>query len=547
MAAAALGVFAAVLVAYRGALDNGFVRYDDDLYVTDNPRVQALTAENLRWMWGETSLFYWHPLTWMVHALEVAAFGHEARWHHLTSALLHAGNAVLVLLLFLSMADAAGSRIRPGPLVAGGAAAALLWALHPLRVESVAWAAEKKDLLAGLSMFGAMLAWLRYGRAAPGAPGRWRWYAAALAATALGLLAKPMAMTMPFVLLLLDAWPLRRLSGPGALRRAALEKIPFLAMALAAVIPSALDPRQEELLPTGTGVDLGARLVGTLWGFAFGVVKTVWPADLVPFYPLPFAGDATLGNPRYLLSGALLAGITAAAWLLRRRLPAAAVAWAFFLVTTAPVCGIRQAGSIETADRFTYLPVVGLVLLAGAGIAKAARPVPAAAAGFGLAAVLGILSARQIGVWRDPVTMWTRVTEAFPGRVVVAHNNLGAHWLHQGLAAGDRALVARAEGEFATAVRLREDHATSHSNLGLALQYRGEIAGAERAFRRALELKPELSRTRANLAILLARKGDLDGAREEVRLARASKDPPPVPLLESAEREIDRRSRRGPR
>ncbi len=539
---------AAVLVAFRGALDNGWVQYDDDQYITDNPRVQSLSAENLAWMWRDTSTFYWHPLTWLVHALEVAAFGHEARWHHLTSVLLHGANAALVLLLFLAVAGAAGSRAPHGALVLGGAAGALLWALHPLRVEPVAWAAGKKDLLATLSFLAALLAWLRYGRA--GAGGRGRWYAAALGATALGLLAKPMAMTMPFVLLLLDAWPLRRLSGPGALRRALLEKVPFLVLAVAAVIPSALDPRQEELLPTGTGVDLGARLAGSIWGFAFGAVKTLWPADLVPFYPLPFAGDATLANPRTLLAGALLAGLTGAAWLLRRRIPAAAAAWAFFLVTTAPVCGIRQAGSIETADRFTYLPAVGLALLAGAGVAASARRAPAAAAGLGLASVLGFLAAGQVGIWRDPVTLWTRVTAAFPGRVVVAHNNLGALWLRRAMETGDRDMLDRATGQFEEAIRLREDHATSHSNLGLALQTRGDAESAERCYRRALALKPDLARTRANLAIVLARRGDLDGAREELARARASPKSAPEVLLGAAEREIDwesRRPRRAPR
>jgi tetratricopeptide (TPR) repeat protein len=543
VAAAALLVAAAVLVVYRGALENGWVRYDDDVYVTDNPRVQSLSAENLRWMLRDTSVFYWHPLTWLVHALEVQAFGQEARWHHLTSVLLHAANATLVLLLFLAVAEAAGAAWPPGARVGGAAAAALLWALHPLRVESVAWAAEKKDLLVALFMLAGMLAWLRYGRLAAGAPGRRRWYAAALAATALGLLAKPMAMTMPFLLLALDAWPLRRLSGPGALRRALLEKVPFLALAAAAVIPSALDPRQERLLPTGTGVDLGARLVGSIWGFAFGAVRTAWPADLVPFYPLPLAADVTLGNPRYLLAGLLLATATALAWASRRRRPAAAAAWAFFLLATAPVCGIRQAGSIETADRFTYLPTVGLFLLAGAGVATALalRPAVAAAAAvlaLALAAVLGSLAVRQVRVWHDAETLWTRIATAFPGRVVVAHNNLGALWHHRAVETGDPAALARAEEEYRTAIRLREDHAPGHGNLGMVLQARGDLAGAERCYRRALELDPRLGRTHANLAILLARRGDLAEAREEARRARASPQPVPEPLLQAVDRAI---------
>ena len=539
-AALAAALVAAVGAAFAGVGGNGFTDFDDDLYVTANPRVQSLSAENLRWMWTDTSLFYWHPLTWTVHALEVAAFGHDPRLHHLTSVLLHGLNAVLVYLLFLAAARAAGTAAPPARVHAAGFAAALLWALHPLRVEPVAWAAGKKELLCTLFVLSALLAWLRRGEAPP--ERRARWTAAALAATALALLSKPMAMTLPALLLVADAWPLRRFGRPGAWRGLLLEKVPFLLLVVAAVLPSALDPRQDALLPTGAGEALGGRLVQALGGFASGVERTLWPADLVPFYPLPFREDLTLATPRYALAALLLAAASFAAWRAWRRGGAAAplAAWAFFLVATAPVCGLRQAGSVETADRFAYLPTVALLLLAGGGIlAAAVRAGPAIPLGaaLALAALLGVLSARQVGVWRDGSTLWTRVAGAFPERVPIAHQNLGAWWHRRAEETGDAAALARAEAEYREALRLRPDHAGARNNLALVLLGRGEEAEAERLLLEAARLRPGFAMAHANLARLYAARGRDAEARERVRLARESREPAPA-FLDEVERAL---------
>ena len=547
---AVAALFLAVGAAYAGVRGNGFVDFDDDRYITANPHTQDLTAENLRWMFTDTSLFYWHPLAYLVHAAEVRLWGMDPLGHHLTSVLLHAVNTGLVLLLFLATARAAGTRAPPTSVAAAGFAAALLFGLHPLRVESVAWASEKKDLLSALFFLLCLLAWLRYGSAREGEP-RGRWFGAAMAALALSLMAKPMAMTAPVVLLLLDAWPLGRAAGPGAWRRLLLEKVPFLVLALAAVLPSALDPRQEELLPGGAAGGPGERLTASLWGFAFGVVKTAFPDRLVPYYPLEFAENLTLVHPRYALSALLLAAGTAAALLLRRRgRPEFLAAWAFYLVTTAPVSGLRQAGGVETADRFSYLPSVGLFLLLGGGwllwMEHGRRVAEPLAAALLLAFGLGVLTARQVEVWRDGETLWTRVVAAYPGRATVAHTNLGGLLHRRGLdAGGDATLLDRAEREYREALRIDPRHEGAHNNLGMLLLHRGEPAEARRHLEEAVALRPDFGWAHANLARLHLEAGRRDEAREAARRARAGRGPLP-PFLEAVERALAGTSGQGP-
>jgi tetratricopeptide (TPR) repeat protein len=536
VALAALGLALAVAAAFHGALDNGFVAFDDDRYITANPRTASLAAENLRWMLTDTSLFYWHPLTYLVHALEVRAFGMDPAGHHATGLLLHAVNAALVMLLFLAAARAAGAEGSPGTLLAGGFLAALLWALHPLRAETVAWASEKKGLLSTGLLLGALLAWLRYGASPPG-PGRRRAYAAALGLGALSLAAKPMAMTLPALLLVVDAWPLGRAAAPGAWRGLLLEKVPFLLVAAAAVIPSALDPRQDALLPAATATDLGDRAVAMARGFSFGVERTLWPGGLCPWYPLGEPAASAV-----LLAAAVLAVATAAALSARRAgFPAPLAAWAFFLVATAPVCGFRQAGGVSAADRFTYLPAIPLFLLAGAGwVAGRARGLPAAllaAPLLLLAGGYGVLAARQVEVWRDSETLWTAVIRAYPGQVAVAHNNLGGIHHERGLRTGDPAELARAEEEYRITRRLAPRHVGSLNNLGVLLVQRGDRAGAERSFRAALEIRPDFVMARANLARLCLEDGRSDEARVHARAARAGTEPPP-PFLDAVERAL---------
>jgi hypothetical protein len=547
---AAVGLALAVAAAFHGVLDNGFVNFDDDRYIYANPRTAALTAENLRWMLTDTSLFYWHPLAYIVHALEVQAWGMGPAGHHATSLLLHAANAVLVMLLFLAAARAAGTAAPPRAVLGAAFLAALLWALHPLRAETVAWASEKKGLLSTLFTLLALLAWLRYA-APPSGASRGRAYAFSLAAAGLALAAKPMAMTIPALLLVLDAWPLRRCAAPGAWKGLLLEKVPFLVLAAAAVIPSALDPRQEELLPEATAAGLGGRVVAMAGGFAFGAVRTLLPLGLCPYYPLEEPGALTASDPRFLLAAAVLVAGTIAALVARKSgHPGPLAAWAFFLLATAPVSGFRTAGSVSTADRFTYLPTIPIFLLAGAGVlACRARGWPAAAVAAPLlllAAGFGVLAARQAETWRDSETLWTTVTRAFPGRVVVAHNNLGAIHHERGVRDGDAGALARAEEEYREALRLDPRHVGSLSNLGALLAQRGDAAEAERLFREALAVRPAFVMAHANLASLCLRSGRREEAREHVRAARAGTEPPP-PFLDELEKELARPDPPAPR
>ncbi len=514
-------VAAAVLLAatFGPIVTHEFVNWDDGHYTTRNVHVADLSVANIRWMLTDTHLFYWHPVAYLSHAVQNAILGDRAGLHHAVSLLLHAVNAWLVYLV--GRAILPGARAGAGLLAAG--LPALLFALHPLRVESVAWVAEQKGLLSTLFYLLTVLAYLRSRRSGE-ARRRRRAMVVAFLFAIVAMAAKPMAVTIPVLLLVLDAWPLGRCRGVASLPRLALEKWAFFAMATAVAVVSAVDPRQSDLFPEATAEGLLSRGVAVSWGLAFPLVRSAWPADLSPVYPAEPPGELTLENPRFLLSFLLLAGLTVACAAGVRRRPWLLAAWAAYLVTMAPVSGFRQAGSLATADRFTYLPTIPLWLLVGAAAAhlaaKRRRPTTVWVAGGGVCALFAVLSAIQVPVWRDSETMWTRVIAVYPGRVAAAHNNLGAVLHERGLRRADAGLLRKAAAQYEAALSLRPDHASSHNNLGLIAWKLGDRARARASFERAVALKPSFSVAHANLALLLLEMDNRESARRHYRLAR---------------------------
>jgi tetratricopeptide (TPR) repeat protein len=475
---------ALVLVVFRPAVEHDFVNFDDPLYVTDNELIrEGLTAEGWTRAWTRLHASNWAPLTLLSHMLDVELFGLEPAGHHLTSVLLHA-LATLALFLALSRSTAAPWR---------SAAVAALFAVHPLHVESVAWVAERKDVLSGLFFFLALLAWVGWVRR----PSATR-YAGAGALFFLALTAKATVVTFPVLLLLLDHWPLRRREGdrPTPWSRLVLEKVPFLALSIAVGLVTLL--AQSEAMPSLERLGVAGRMgTATVGAATYG---------LAVYYPLP----ESLSVMRVAGSAALLVVLTAVTWRARRAAPYLLVGWGWYLVVLAPMSGLLQAGDQARADRYTYLPLVGIFLAGVWGtIALARRTLPArrrtAVAALVLAATVGVLSLlarRQLAWWRDSVTLWTRAL-AVTDRSSRAHLNLAEAF---------RPLDEReaALAHYRAALALDPDQADVWAGLGNALWSWDRPAEAVPALRRALALDPTDVGALHTLARALAELGALD-------------------------------------
>lgn len=523
----------AVSAVFAPVLDFGWTGFDDDHYVTAQPRVQSWSADNVAWMFTQTSTFYWHPGTLLWHAAQWSLSGDDPRGHHLAGLVLHALGSLAVFLLLLALVPrgepplldrdrraAAGARL----LAAG--AAALLWAVHPLRAEPVGWIAGQKELLSTIFMAAAAMAWLGRG----GGRDRAAWWASLLLLAA-ALTFKPMAMVLPAVFLVLDAVPLgrwtRRSDLPGLLR----EKVPHLLICAAAVLPSVLDPRQDELLMDRSS--LGTRAVTALWGTAFPLVKTVFPSGLLPYYPLERAASVGM-HGRYLAGALVLVAVTVVAvrlFLKGHRAPAAA--WAAYLLLVFPVSGIRQAGGVETADRFAHVPSLALFALVAAGLAPllARRGAPTVLAVLATATMFGLTARRPLAAWRDAGTLWTPVAAARPDLSPTVHQNLGAWYLRRALLEKDEALRARAEGELRRALEIDAGSAGARNNMGLLLSSAGRLPEAEDSFRAAIGRDPGFTLAHANLAVVLAQMGRVEEARAAWRDAVDTGGWIPPPIL----------------
>jgi protein O-mannosyl-transferase len=510
----------ATLALYAQVARHGFLHYDDNLYVTENPRVLAgLSWGAVRWAFTTFQASNWHPLTWLSHLLDVQLFGPEPGAHHLVNAALHAVNAAVLLLVLTALTGAPGR----------SALVAALFAVHPLHVESVAWISERKDVLStlfGLLMLGCYAGWARHRSA--------RWYAGVVTALTAGLLSKPMWVTAPFLLLLLDVWPLRRWAGSplpvdpacpdrprlplGALL---LEKLPLLLLAAASSAMTVLAQARSGALDS-LRVGLPERIANALVAYAIYLWKTVWPARLAAYYPHR-AGD--LPGWHVAAAAALLLAVSMACLAVARRSPWLLVGWCWFLGTLLPVIGLVQAGAQAMADRYSYLPLVGLfIAFAWGGAALAERwRVTRLAVGLALLllSALGAVTWRQIGFWVDQEHLFRHALE-------VTERNAVAHLaLSQELASQGRTPEALVEAE--AAVNADGQNARAWKNLGYVRFKAGRLEDSVAALRRAIALDPGYAGAHGNLGVAYRLSGRTAEAQrefaEEARL-RALAAPP---------------------
>lgn len=541
-----LGLAALVLFLYARGAGSGFVLLDDDAYIRDNPVVRSgLTWRGFAWAFG-THVANWHPLTWISHMLDCELFGVWAGGHHLVSALLHAASAVVLLAALLRMTGA----LWPSGLMAA------LFAVHPLRVESVAWVAERKDVLSGLFWMLALLAYGSYAHR----PAVSR-YARVFAALALGLAAKPMLVTLPLVLLLLDFWPLGRWrphwssAFPAApavpLRWLIAEKLPLAGLCLASAAVTLAAQRRGGAVSTLESLPLGARALNALVAYATYLWKTIWPTGLAFFYPHPAVTGESLGL-RAACAGLVLAGLTAAAALSVRRRPYLVVGWLWYVITLAPVAGLIQVGRQARADRYAYLPLIGIYVAIAWGAAELAgrrpraRPALIASAVAALAA-LSACTWLQVGYWKNTRTLAERALRVTEGNFV-AHGKMGMvlemegrldeaaaelqealaidpeyaeALINLGVVRGRQGELAAAQSSYERALVIEPDNAVAHSNLGGILARGGRLAEAAGHLDRALRLRPDFPEAHNSLGTVLMRQGDLERAAVELERALA--------------------------
>ncbi|HSB42182.1 MAG TPA: tetratricopeptide repeat protein [Methylomirabilota bacterium] len=501
------------VVAFLPALDGQFLTWDDDVNFLWNESYRGLGWPQIRWAFSNVRMGHYIPVTWLSLSANYVAGGMHPRGYHLVNLLLHGANAVLFFLVarrLLAAARDAGSQHRRAEtaLAWGAAAAALVFALHPLRVESVAWITERRDVLSGLFFLAAVLAYLRGVETGDRIEPRWR--NCSLALFAGGLLSKASVMPLPAVLVLLDVYPLRR--GAFAWRRLIVEKAGYWALALAGALGALVALRASGLRITPyAAYGPEARLTMVAYSFWFYPAAWAWPARLSPMYELPAHVDPLAG--RFLLPVVGLLLVTGALVGLRKRWPGGLAAWLYSAIMLLPISGVVHAGFQLAHDRYSYLSGLGFALAAGGGVvwilrAGAARRVSRAVAAGALGVVilvvagLGISSWQQSRIWRDSETLWRWGLEV-DARCAVCANNLAVLFIHS-----DNAAQLREAEELARrALAINPAYDSAYTTLGAILARRHQDRDAEAAFRRAMELAPDRVLPAVNLGSLYARRG----------------------------------------
>jgi Flp pilus assembly protein TadD len=500
----ALGLVAVILTVYAQVMNHQFFILDDNRYIRENPIVnRGLTLTGIAWAFTTFHAANWHPLTWISHMLDSQIFGLNAGGHLLVNALIHASNTVL---LFLFLRRVTGARWQ-------SAIVAALFALHPLHVESVAWAAERKDTLATFFGLLSLVAYARYVETPS-----WKRYALVAVALALGLMAKPMLVTWPFVMLLLDYWPLRRFQWqpstgtPGfvkALMPLVREKLPLFCLVAASAVITVIAQSHGGAVRTLMDVPVSLRLSNAIVSYAKYLLRTVWPTDLAVYYPF-----SRTGVPAWQVACAIVLLTVITVFVLRqaRERPYLFVGWLWFVGTLVPVIGLVQVGGAAMADRYHYVPSIGLFVAVVFGLSDLAgtfridRTITGALTVAALA-ILACLTAVQVGRWRNSATLFQYTASLIPDNRMI-ENNLGT-------ILGESGRYAEAAAHFAKALRTKPDFlepmtasdAAIRTNLGLLLVRQGKLAEAAEQLNEALRLDPNGAETHEALGVVLAMSG----------------------------------------
>ena len=499
----AAGLAVLTIAVYAAVAHFEFVTWDDGNYIHIDPVRSGLTARGVAWAFTTGETANWHPLTWLSHMLDVEIYGDWAGGHHITNLIFHVANVLLLFGVFVRMTGAIGR----------SAFVAALFAVHPLHVESVAWVAERKDVLSTFFALLTMWTYVTYVRS----PRATRFLVVCLC-YALGLMAKPMLVTLPFVLLLIDVWPLgrTRLAGVSTWRALIVEKLPLVGLAVAASITTVLLQRQAGAMGDGASdaFPVGLRIGNAIVSYAAYLGQTVWPAGLSPFYPYP----RSVSVVAVVVSLAVLAGLSFVAVRAARERPYVIVGWLWFVGMLVPVIGLIQVGQQSRADRYTYMPLVGIFFIVGWGVPElikrssdrsSVRATTIAACAVVVACA--VTAWFQVETWRNSFTLWTHALEVTTDNDR-AYNGLGAEL-------GNRGKIDEAIGKFQEAIRINPSFADAHVNLAVAFGVQGKLNDAIPHYAEALRLQPGHRQARNNYAAALEGVGRLDEAVQQYRLS----------------------------
>ncbi len=552
IAAVCLVLAVVTLVAFRGVRNNDFLTFDDDVYVVDNPQVQhGLTMQSIEWAFTSFEQSNWHPLTWISHMVDWRLYGKNPTGHHITNVCLHAASAVLLFLLLLYMTGFLGR----------SAVAAFLFALHPAHVESVAWLAERKDVLCTFFWFAALLAYAWHVRSPS-----WKRLACVVFCYACALMSKPMAVTLPFTLLLLDYWPLRRITLAPEARahwfssfwKLCLEKWLLFIMAAISSILTLLAQRAGGSVGSLQSLPLWIRICNAAISYWRYVRITIWPDPLRAFY---YHGTNHIMVSAAVLSAIALILVTILCWNFRKQRPYCLMGWLWFLGTLAPVIGIVQVGDQAMAERYTYVPLIGLFIFVVWLVGDAVANSPKVKVVTQLLAVAVILACAvktdaQVKVWKDTITLFSHVIEIDP-RGEIPNSSLGVAYERKGDVADaqkyfERSLtynpswsltlsysalclmqmemqthdarnIPLAKQRLEQALSLAPDDPNILSNMALYSALMGRPKDEEMYSRKAVAAHPDFTTARLYLADALETQGKLDEAAEENRQALAFK------------------------
>lgn len=474
-----------------------FIYYDNVSYIRNNDRIKAgLTWDGLVWALTDVHTGYWHPLTWLSHMLDWQLFRGNAGGHHWSSVILHLCNALLLFTVLQAMTKETGK----------SAFVAVLFALHPLNVESVAWVAERKNVLSTFWGLLALYLYVIYTQRP-----RWDRYLLVFFSCALGLMAKPMLVTLPFVLLLVDYWPLRRFprrgaetgwqspsgAGPSPVARLILEKIPLLVLSLIVSAGTFLSAHYGGAVRSLNALPLGLRMENAIVSYIAYMGKMIWPAKLAVFYPYA----ATVSLWQVGVSGLALIVISFSVMRMARKYPYLATGWLWYLGTLVPVIGIVQAGAQAMADRYAYIPIIGLFIIIAWGIPdftarwhgrKSTLTLVVAASLAGLIACTW----RQVHYWRNSVSLFQHAIDVTEANYL-AHNNLGVALMEEGR-------LNEAMDQYREVLKVDPRYVKAHNNMGIALLHQGKADAAAFYFRQALAIDPRYADAHSNLGIALA-------------------------------------------
>ena len=496
----------ACLIAFGRIAGNGFINFDDGVYITDNNFIKSgINPESIKWAFTEIYLVYWHPLTWFSHMLDWSLFGANASGHHLVSLLLHIG-AVIFLFLFLNKTT---NNLWPS------AFAAAFFALHPLRVESIAWAAERKDVLSMFFGMACLYAYAFYAESLKRSK-----YLLCLILLALALMSKPMMVTMPFVLMLLDYWPLKR--WPKAfsssvenrshlMGRLVWEKIPFFCLTIASSIVTFAGQNKIRAVATIDSLSLFERVINAVISYAAYLGKIFWPVNLAVFYPYEFQPLWKIS-----ISALVITIITFAVLYYIKKMPFLFVGWFWYLGTLIPLIGLIQVGGQAMTDRHTYLPSIGIAIIIAWGIPSLIKSenihkkilLPA---GLAVLAILAVLTWKQCGYWKSSIDIWKHTLH-------VTKNNCLAH-MRLANAYGNLGQYQHAIENYNEAVRLKPDFSIAYNGRGISYNNLGQYQHAIENYNEAVRLKPDYADAYNNRAIVYLNQGNKESGCSDAQKA----------------------------